>query len=199
LTSEFLQIILNTADFINSPAVVIGGLALPAYNVARTTLDIDICIYIKSQEELEQFIEVLRQNGISTSQTPKINQELFTVFGEQGEAEIWLMPCDAFHWDEQMVKSIRNFFGNVYVLAVEDYILTKLARSDRNPTDIDDILKILIMNKDKLDWDYFRFRLRWADLESDFKEILKGFTFDFNEDLRNLSKEILNKFFSNKK
>ncbi len=93
-----------------------------------------------------------------------------------------------------MVEKIRKFFANVYVLAVEDYILTKLARFDRSSIDISDILKILIANKDELDWEYLRFRLDWIDLESDFKEILEGFKFDFNNNLRNISKEVLDKF-----
>lgn len=194
MISDLLQTILKIANDCNVPIVLIGGLALPAYNVARTTLDIDICIYITSQEELNRFIEALNQNEISTVQKPKINHNLFTVFGKLGEAEIWLKPCDAFHWDEQMVGKTQNFFDNVYVLAVEDYILTKLGRSDRSSIDISDILKIIIANKDKLDWKYLRFRLKRMDLESDFKEILKGFRLDFNNNLRNISKEILDKF-----
>lgn len=194
MISDLLQTILKIAADCNVPIVLIGGLALPAYSVARTTLDIDICLYIMSQEELNSFIEVLNQNEISTVQKPKISHNLFTVFGKLGEAEIWLKPCDAFHWDDQMVGKIQKFFDNVYVLAVEDYILTKLGRSDRSSIDISDILKIIIANKDKIDWKYLRFRLKRMDLESDFKEILKGFRLDFNNNLRNISKEILDKF-----
>lgn len=174
--------------------VIIGGLALPAYKVARTTLDIDICINIKSQEILDLFIKTLKENDIITIQNPKLDQDLFTVFGKNNEAEIWLKPCDAFHWDEQMVEKMQLFFENIYVLAVEDYILTKIARADRSSTDISDVLQILIANKDKLDWEYLRFRLKWASIESDFKEIIKGFELDFNNHIRNFSKEILDKF-----
>lgn len=194
MISDLLQTILNIAADCNIPIVLIGGLALPAYNIARSTLYLDICIFVKSQEELNQFIKMLKKNKISTSQKPKISHNLFTVFGMRGEAEIWLKPCDAFHWDDQMVEKTQNFFDNVYVLAVEDYILTKLGRSDRSSIDISDILKILIANKDNLDWEYIRFRLKWVDLESDFKEILKGFKLDVNHNLRNLSKEILDNF-----
>ena len=55
MESKFLQVILDIAGDLKIPAVIIGGLALPAYNVARTTLGIDICIFIKSQEDLELF------------------------------------------------------------------------------------------------------------------------------------------------
>ncbi|MBA7539046.1 hypothetical protein ES705_31324 [subsurface metagenome] len=92
-----------------------------------------------------------------------------------------------------MVDKIQLFFGDVYVLAVEDYILTKLARSDRSSIDNDDVLKIIIANKDSLDWDYLHFRIKWADLENDFNEIVKAFELDFNNNIRNISRDILDK------
>ena len=140
--------------------------------------------------KMNNFLNLLKENGISTIQTPKIEHNLFTVFGKGGEAEIWLQPCDVFHWDEKMLNKIQKFYSNVYVLAIEDFILTKLARSDRSSTDINDILQILIANTKKIDWDYLIFRLKWIDLEDEFKEVLKG----FETDLREISKEILDKF-----
>jgi hypothetical protein len=123
-----------------------------------------------------------------------MDHDLFTVFGKNGEAEIWLKPCDAFQWDNQMVEKIQLFFGGVHVLAVEDYILTKLARSDRSAIDIDDVLNIIIANKDSLDWEYLHFRLKWLDLELDFKEIIKAFELDYNINIRKISRDILDKF-----
>ena len=52
LESKILQLILDLTDDLNIPAVIIGGLALPAYNVTRSTVDVDICIYIETQQEL---------------------------------------------------------------------------------------------------------------------------------------------------
>ena len=174
--------------------VIIGGLALPAYNVARTTLDIDICIKIENQEQLNTFVEALKENEIKTKQQPKIDHDLFTVFGKNSEAEIWLKPCDAFPWDDQMVEKIQLFFRDVFVLAIEDYILTKLARSDRSSIDINDILNIIIANKDSIDWDYLKYRIKWIDFENDFKEIIKAFELDFDNNIRNISRDILDKF-----
>lgn len=193
MISNILQIILDVASHYKITTVIIGGLALPAYNVARTTLDIDVCIKIKSQKKLNTYIEALKEKEINTKQQPKIDHDLFTVFGKNSEAEIWLKPCDAFQWDDQMVDKIQLFFGDVYVLAVEDYILTKLARSDRSSIDNDDVLKIIIANKDSLDWDYLHFRIKWADLENDFNEIVKAFELDFNNNIRNISRDILDK------
>ena len=92
-----------------------------------------------------------------------------------------------------MINRIQHFFSNVYVLAVEDFILTKIARSDRSSTDINDILQILIANTDTIDWKYLIFRLKWADLENDFNEVLKIFKSDYTNNFRNVSKDILEK------
>ena len=113
---------------------------------------------------LNQFINALKENDISTLQNPKIDQDLFTVFGKHSEAEIWLKPCDAFSWDDKMVKRIQVYIVNVHVLAIEDFILTKLARGDRS----------------SIDREYMHYRLRWMDLLSDFNEILKKSKIDFD-------------------
>ena len=68
---------------------------------------------------------------------------------------------------------MQVYIVNVHVLAIEDFILTKLARGDRSSTDIDDIIQLLIANKDNIDREYLHYRLRWMDLLSDFNEILK--------------------------
>ena len=194
LISKILQTILDVASHLKIKTALIGGLALPAYNVARTTLDIDICIKIESQNQLDLFVKGLKENEINTKQKPKLDHDLFTVFGKRNEAEIWLKPCDAFQWDNQMIEKLHLFFGDVNVLAVEDYLLTKLARSDRSAIDISDVLKIIIANKDSLDWKYLQFRLNLESLENDFKDIIKAFELDASKNVRNISKEILKKF-----
>ena len=186
--------ILEIADQLHIPHVLVGGLALPAYNFARTTLDIDLCIYVKTQEKLDEFIQLLKKKGIFTVQNPKINHDLFTVYNKSNEAEIWLKPCDAFDWDEQMLKKIEIFYDNIKVLSIEDYLLTKLARADRSSIDISDVINLLIANEDKIDWKYFRYRLNRMSLLNDFREIIKAFESDRDENLRNISKRIIEKF-----
>lgn len=66
MTKNIIQIIFEVSSTLKIPAVIIGGLALPAYNVSRSTIDIDICIYVETQEILVRFIEKLKINSIST-------------------------------------------------------------------------------------------------------------------------------------
>ncbi|TXT54165.1 MAG: hypothetical protein BAJALOKI1v1_2220004 [Promethearchaeota archaeon] len=143
------KIIFKVGSEIDILCILIGGLALPAYNVARTTLDIDIAIYAKTQEELDIFVDALSKEGIQTTQTPKITHQLFIVFGRNNEAEIWLKPCDSFNWDQEMIQKTFSIEENMKVLSLEDYILTKLARTDRSSIDISDIVQLLIANLNK--------------------------------------------------
>ena len=46
--------------------------------------------------------------NVYTHQNPKIDKDLFTVFGYNNEAEIWLKPCDAFRWDKEMIDKISQ-------------------------------------------------------------------------------------------
>jgi hypothetical protein len=194
LNSErILKIIFKEASHLRIPIVIIGGLALPAYHVARTTLDIDIAIHVSNQKQLDQFLSDLKKEGLTTHQNPKLGQDLFTVYGFKNEAEIWLKPCDAFEWDNEMVNKIKPYYENTHVLALEDFFLTKLARTDRSSTDISDVLQLLINNYNEIDWEYFRYRLRWANLEPDIKNILRGIELDINEDLKNILTQISEK------
>lgn len=194
LIQDFFEI---TSELeINS--VIIGGLALPAYKVARTTLDIDIAIHITKQEDLNELLDFLSNRGIRTKQNPKIDHDLFTIFSKTSEAEVWLKPCDAFDWDEKMVENIIKFDKNIHVLAIEDFIMTKLARSDRSLIDHYDILQILISNINELDWDYLHFRLGWIGMRNDFEEILKAFNLDFDSKFQGQAQEILNAYENSK-
>jgi hypothetical protein len=178
IKNNIIDIVFETSIELNIPSVIIGGLALPMYNVSRTTVDIDISIWVKTQKQLNDFIKLLNEKGIETKQNPKINHDLFTIFGKSTEAEIWLKPCDAFTWDDEMVVKRIQFVDDQYVLSLEDYILTKLARMDRSSTDIQDILQIIINNIDRIDWNYLINRLKQNNLIPDFKLVLEKLIID---------------------
>lgn len=183
--------IFNITKELNIVSVILGGLALPAYNVARSTIDIDISIHIDSQEQLNEFIHKLSEIGYRTVQNPKINHDLFTIFGKSNEAEIWLKPCDAFSWDDEMVSRRIEFKDNLYVLSKEDFILTKLARMDRSSVDIQDIIQILIANIEGIDWDYLFLRLKQNNLELAFKDVLEALLSENDPTTYNIIKNLI--------
>jgi len=190
LTESFFKI----GSKLNIPCVLIGGLALPAYNVGRTTLDIDIAISIKIQKKLDKLVEELSKEGIQTKQNPQLNHDLFMIFGKKNEAEIWLKPCDVFDWDKKMIENTFIIEKNMRVLSIEDFILTKLARSDRSSTDIDDIIQILIANVNNIDWDYLYYRLNWANIKKDFEELLEELVVKVNHQFKDVVNSILRRY-----
>jgi len=173
--SNILPRLIECANKANLVNVVIGGLALPAYSVVRASYDIDFCIAVKSQNELDNFLSILHNNGIKTQQRPKSDDIIFTVYDEElkQEAEIWLTPCDRFRWDDEMIRRIRRSEKGFNVLSQEDYIVAKLARSDRSAIDVDDVIQILEMQRDKIDMQYLNKRAEWAGVSNDLKNLVQ--------------------------
>ncbi|MFW9995948.1 MAG: hypothetical protein ACFFD4_28165 [Candidatus Odinarchaeota archaeon] len=58
------------------------------------------------------------------------------------------------------------------MLSTEDYLLTKLARQDRSAADVQDVLQIIIFQKE-LEWDYLIPRLKKLGLLPVFKPIVE--------------------------
>ena len=71
-----------------------------------------------------------------------------------------------------------NVADDIFVLTIEDFLATKLARSDRSTTDIDDVIQLLIVNEENIDQEYLYQRLDHLDLLEDFKKILQELDLD---------------------
>ncbi len=173
--SGILPRLIECAEKANLIHVVIGGLALPAYNVVRASYDVDFCIAVKDQDELDNFLSILNKNAIKTQQRPKSDDVVFTVYDEElrQEAEVWLTPCDKFRWDDEMISRIRKSEKGFNVLAPEDYIVAKLARTDRSAVDVDDVMQIIETQRDKIDMKYLSKRAEWAGVGNDLTNLLK--------------------------
>ena len=175
MVPKLLDRLIRHANASKLPSVIIGGLALPAYNIARTTIDIGFCIYAKTQKSLDKFIAFLAADDIFTAQNPQTSDILFVVFtSDHDEAEVWLTPCDRFRWDPEMVHRILHFTKEYCVLSPEDFITAKLGRAGRAETDIDDVMQIVINNATSLDWKYLEERVQWAGLNEDLRKVLSA-------------------------
>jgi hypothetical protein len=142
-------------------------------NIPAVIIDIHISIFFRTQDELDNFIKKLNDYGFETKQLPRIEHDLFTIFGHSSEAEIWLKPCDAFEWDEEMASRRMRFFKKIYVLSKEDYILTKFLRMDRSSIDLQDIIQIIVNNYESINWNYLIFRLKSYNAFNQFDEIIE--------------------------
>ncbi|MFW9995949.1 MAG: hypothetical protein ACFFD4_28170 [Candidatus Odinarchaeota archaeon] len=107
---NLIEIIKETCEILGLDWALIGGLALPVYGGSRVSWDLDVAIHFHSQEDLMRLLEELEKYGVKTAQKPRLEHQLFVVFNPElrDEAEIWLRPCDAFLWDEDITQRLRK-------------------------------------------------------------------------------------------
>lgn len=149
--------------------MVIGGWALPAYGQIRATQDVDFAIVMKQPKKLEHLVSELRSNNyqISTA-NPKINHAMIQIMDKDNEVEmeLWL-KLDGITMGDKLLK--RRLKRNVHditfwVIGPEDFIINKLSRPDRSPTDEQDVISVLKRQKGKLDREYLEKRAKKTEI-----------------------------------
>jgi len=161
-----LQRLLKLFENKNVPYMMIGGYALPFYGRVRTTVDVDLAVAIKTDEELNQFLNVLRAVDFEpTICSP--NNPLIVILDqkEKIEIELWLRPDGIVFDDEtlrrrQKVKLDANIWA--WIVSAEDFIVNKLARPDRGVIDEQDVKSVLSRQESKLDNEYLQRRAKEA-------------------------------------
>jgi hypothetical protein len=146
--------------------MIIGGYALPFYGRIRTTVNIDIAVAIKTDEELKQFLNLLQSVDFESTVSPP-NDPLIVVLDrkEKIEIELWLKPEGiVFDYEtlrrRQKVKLDTNIWA--WIASAEDFIVNKLARPDRGVTDEQDVKSVLVRQENKLDNEYLQRRAKEA-------------------------------------
>jgi hypothetical protein len=143
----------------------IGGFALPAYGQIRTTQDIDIAIAATKMESLERLLEELRKSSFETTAKAQMEAACICLLDRQNlvDVELWLKP-DGVIFDNELLSRRRKIELaedlNIWVIGPEDFIVNKLARTDRSIQDERDIVTVLIKQKGKLDYEYLEERAR---------------------------------------
>lgn len=152
--------------------MLIGGYVLPMYGRIRTTLDIDVAVALTTEESFTRFLEEAERADYSVSlgsfQNPVcLLHDRLTDY----EIEIWRQP-DGVVWDIETLRRRRkaSLAGvEVWMISPEDYLVTKLARSDRGVIDEQDVKSVLEREDVTLDWPYLRERAErggvWAQLQ----------------------------------
>jgi hypothetical protein len=142
--------------------MIIGGYALPFYGRIRTTVDIDLAVAIKPGEELNRLRDLLRSADFEPTICSPDNP-LIVVLDQKEEIEIelWLRP-DGIVFDEETLRRRRKvrLDSNIWawIISAEDFIINKLARSDRGVTDEQDVKSVLVRQNNKLDNEYLQRR-----------------------------------------
>jgi hypothetical protein len=148
--------------------MIIGGYALPFYGRIRATLDIDMAVAIKTEQELGQLRKRLQAIHIEVTLYAPDNPVIVIVDRkEKVEAELWLKP-DGITFDQETVKRRRKVNLDkgltAWIISPEDFIVNKLARPDRGAVDEQDVKSVLVRQAGKLDNEYLTKRARQAEV-----------------------------------
>jgi len=148
--------------------MIIGGYALPFYGRIRTTLDIDLAVAIKTDEEIKQLFRWLQSIDFEvTNYSPQNPLIIIVDRREELEVELWLKP-DGIVFDEETLRRRKRAKldenTEAWIISPEDFIVNKLARLDRGAVDEQDVKSVLVRQGDKLDRRYLNKRARDAEV-----------------------------------
>lgn len=146
--------------------MIIGGYALPFYGRIRATVDLDLAVAIKTEEELDCLRELLKSIDFEIT-VDSFKDPVLVVLDnkEKFELELWLKP-DGITFDDELLRRRRKMELNngfeAWVISPEDFIVTKLARPDRSVIDEQDVKTVLVRQKNRLDTEYLEKRAKDA-------------------------------------
>lgn len=159
-----LQRLLNLLENNSINYMIIGGYALPFYGRIRATIDIDIAVAINSSRDREALLSSLKANDYepTAGSNSILNPLLVVVDRKEGiEMEIWFKP-DGVVFDKETLRRRRRASlsagFDAWLISPEDFIVNKLARSDRGATDEEDVKSVLVLQENKLDMKYLEKR-----------------------------------------
>jgi hypothetical protein len=155
--------------------MIIGGYALPLYGRLRTTVDLDLAVAVKSQQQFNVLLNLLRSVDFQPTLSSPNNPVMVVVDLKEGiEFDIWTKP-DGIVFDEETIKRRRKAqLGEgicAWIVSPEDFIVTKLARADRGVIDEQDVKSVLTAQEGKLDYTYLEKRAKDAQVLTILKAI----------------------------
>ncbi len=149
--------------------MLIGGYALPFYGAIRATIGIDIAVEIAIKEQFDTLIEKAIDFGFRPQIYSFLNPLCLLLDDKTGlEIELW-MRIDGVDWDAETLKrrqkqKLDEF--EFWVISPEDFIVNKLARSDRSVQDEKDVKSVLVRCLDTLDRKYLEQKAKKAGVMS---------------------------------
>jgi len=146
--------------------MIIGGYALPFYGRIRTTVDIDLAVVVKNEEEFNQLLNLLQSADFEPTIRSPLNPVTIVLDRkEKVEMKLWLKP-DGIVFDDETLRRRRKvrLDANIsaWIVPAEDFIVNKLARPDRGAVDEQDVKSVLVRQADKLDNKYLKMRAQKA-------------------------------------
>jgi len=146
--------------------MIIGGYALPFYGRIRATIDLDLAVAIKTEEEFDRLKEWLKSIDFEVTVDSYLNPVVVALDRkEKLEIELWLKP-DGITFDDELLRRRRRMELDkgfeAWVISPEDFIVNKLARPDRGAVDEQDVKSVLVRQENRLDKEYLERRAQHA-------------------------------------
>jgi hypothetical protein len=142
----------------------IGGFALPAYGEIRATQDVDVAVAVTKLKTLRELFNALATQNFEPVAEPMLEAPVSYFLDRENmvDVEIWLRP-DGVRLDEEVLKRRQRRKLpdlDIWVIGPEDFIVNKLSRRDRRARDENDVVSVLLGQKEKLDKEYLEERAR---------------------------------------
>lgn len=161
---------METLEECEIPYAVLGGLAIPAYGVPRSTVDVDIGLAVSGGEKISELVRKLKARRVVAFEEPRPEYTMIYMSDRENlvDVELWFRP-DGVTWDEETLRrrwkvafraAEEDFEARV--LSPEDFIVNKLARKDRSARDEEDVVGVMASSRDKIDWRYLARRAEGA-------------------------------------
>lgn len=154
-----LRKLVNVFEEENINYMFIGGLALPAYGEIRATQDIDVAVGVTNLQNLEHLINELQKKSFEPTAKPSLDVPCIYVLDRENlvDVEIWLKP-DGVKFDSELLARRRRIKLeenlDMWIIGPEDFIVNKLSKVDRRARDENDVMSVLIEQREKLDREY---------------------------------------------
>ena len=170
-----LQRLIDLFDKNKIDYMIIGGYALPFYGRIRTTVDLDLAAAIKDKTKFKALLDLLKSENFEPTISSPSNPLILVIDQkERIEFELWTKP-DGIVFDSETLR--RRKKANLspklsaWLVSPEDFIVTKLARSDRGAIDEQDVKSVLVRQAGKLDEVYLEKRAKNAGVQTILKTI----------------------------
>jgi hypothetical protein len=177
---QFLQKLVRLIEACGIPYAVCGSIGSSLYGQPRATHDIDI-IFAPTQEQLTKFIDSLKTGYYVSSEAAFEAMRLGSMFNvidnELGwKADLIFLKGSPYHLAEFDRRVKARVMGiELWIQSPEDVILSKLnwAKNTDSELQYRDILGVIKLQWDKLNWDYLRRWARELGVEGEFESIVQ--------------------------
>ena len=164
--SDFLERVFRALNQSKVPYLVTGAEAVAVYGRLRTTRDCDVI----AKNASSSLIEALRSNGFSVQELVKGHN---SVLDTKSNKYIDLMIDPDKDFERYRTVEFKNI--QVRFTTPEDLILKKLEFSggDMSSMDVDDVVSIMLRQRNSLDLDYLVSESRKRDTYGLLQDIIK--------------------------